>query len=86
MMATPIDSRDVVERRTVAGLFADRARAEQAIDALKAAGFTGDQMGVALRDRTAQGVLIEETDTQIAEQATTSGALRGRLQGASRAC
>ena len=50
-MASHIDPRDVADR-TVAGLFPDRARAEQAIDALKAAGFTGDQIGVALRDRT----------------------------------
>jgi Heat induced stress protein YflT domain len=80
-MATQIDSRDAAERRTVAGLFPDRARAEQAIDALKAAGFTGDQIGVALRDRTAQGVLIEETGTQVAEEAATTGALGGGLLG-----
>jgi Heat induced stress protein YflT domain len=80
-MATHIDPPDVVERRTVAGLFLDRASAEQAIDALKAAGFTGDQIGVALRDRTAQGVLIEETGTQVAEEAATTGALGGGLLG-----
>jgi hypothetical protein len=55
-MATHIEPRDVVERRTVAGLFPDRVSAEQAIDALKAADFTGDQIGMALRDPTAQGV------------------------------
>src|SRR4029453_15087786 len=80
-MATHIDSRDVVERRTVAGLFPHRASAEQAIDALKAAGFTGDQIGMALRDRTAQGVLLEETGTQVAEEAATAGALGGGLLG-----
>jgi len=81
MMATHIDPRDVVERRTVAGLFPDRARAEQAIDALQAVDFTGDQMGVALRDRTAQGVLLEDTGTQVAEEAATTGALGGGLLG-----
>jgi len=79
-MATHIDPRDVVERRTVAGLFPDRARAEQAIDALQAADFTGDQMGVALRDRTAQGVLLEDTGTQVAEEAATTGR-SGRAPG-----
>src|SRR5919108_1527245 len=77
MMAAHIYPR---ERRTVAGLFPDRDRAEQAIAALKMAGFTGDQIGVALRDRTAQGVLLEETGTQVAEDAAT-GALGGGLLG-----
>jgi hypothetical protein len=80
-MAAHIDPKDMFERRTAAGLFPDRARAEQAIDALKAAGFTGDQIGVALRDRTAQGVLLEETGTQVAEEAATTGALGGGLLG-----
>jgi hypothetical protein len=80
-MATHIDPRDVVERLTIAGLFPGRAHAEQAIDALQAAGFTGDQIGMALRDRTAQEVLIEETGTQVAEEAATTGALGGRLLG-----
>jgi hypothetical protein len=48
---------------------------------LKAAGFTGDQIGVALRDRTAQGVLLEDTGTQVAEEAATTGALGGGLLG-----
>jgi hypothetical protein len=46
-MAPP--SRDLTERRTVAGLFSDQASDEQVIDALKAGGFTGDQIGVAMR-------------------------------------
>jgi hypothetical protein len=79
-MAQHIYSRDLTGRRTVAGLFPDRASAEQAIDELKAAGFTGDQIGVAMRDRTAQGVLIEEMGAQAAEGATT-GALGGGLLG-----
>jgi hypothetical protein len=80
-MAGHVDPRDVAERRTVAGLFSDRARAEQAIDALKAAGFTEDQIGVALRDRPAQGVALEGTGTAVAEEAATSGALGGGLLG-----
>ena len=69
--------RDVAERRMVAGLFSDRDRAGQAIDALKEAGFTGDQIGIAMRDRTAQGVLLEEAGTQAAEEAATTGAVGG---------
>ena len=80
-MAGPINPQNVAERRTVAGLFSDRARAEQAIDALKAAGFTEDQIGVALRDRPAQGVVLEGTGTEVAEEAATSGALGGGLLG-----
>jgi hypothetical protein len=80
-MAAHIYSRDVAERRTVAGLFPDHVSAEQAVDALKAADFKGDQIGVALRDRTPQGVLIEETGPQVAEEAATTGALGGGLLG-----
>jgi hypothetical protein len=80
-MAGHIYPRNVAERRTVAGLFPDRDRAGQAIDALKAAGFTGDHIGVALRDRTAQGVLLEEAGTQGAEEAAATGALGGGLLG-----
>jgi hypothetical protein len=81
MMTADIYPRDMAERRTVAGLFPDRHRAEEAIHALKAAGFPGEQIGVALRDRTAQGVLLEETGSQVAEDAATSGALGGGLLG-----
>ena len=80
-MAGHIYPRDVAERRTVAGLFPDRDRAGQAIDALKAAGFTGGQIGVALRDRTAQGVLLEE-----ARRAPPRGRSGADSWGASRAC
>ncbi|HEY3080687.1 MAG TPA: general stress protein [Chloroflexota bacterium] len=68
------------DRMTVAGLFHDRSAAEQAIHALKAAGFAPDQIGVVMRDRTAQGVLIEETGASAAATATT-GALGGALLG-----
>jgi hypothetical protein len=82
MMAERINryTRDLTGRRSVAGLFPDRVSAEEAIDELKDAGFTGDQIGVAMRDRTAQGELIAETDTQAAETAAT-GAVGGGLLG-----
>ena len=83
-MTEHMDERDLSGRRSVAGLFTDRASAEQTIEALKAAGFTGDQIGVAMRDRTEQGVLIEDTGTQAAEGAATGvvgGGLLGGLAG-----
>jgi hypothetical protein len=67
-------------RSTVAATFEDRDDAERAINALKDAGYGADQIGVALRDRTAQGELAEETGTKAAEGAV-SGALGGGLLG-----
>src|SRR5688572_29902111 len=67
-------------RQTVAASFEDRDDAERAINALKASGFAGDQIGVALRDRTAQGQLVEDTGTK-AGAGAASGALGGGLLG-----
>jgi hypothetical protein len=67
-------------RQTVAALFSNRQKAEDAINALKARGFRGDAIGIAMRDRTAQGELIEDTDTRAAEGAAT-GAVGGGLLG-----
>ncbi len=67
-------------RQTVGALFQNRADAEGAINALQARGFRGDQIGIAMRDRTAQGELIEETGSKAAEGATT-GAISGGLLG-----
>jgi hypothetical protein len=73
-------ARDLTGRSTVAAIFTDRMQAERAIDALRAAGFTGDQIGVAMRDRTETGELVEDTGTQAVEGAV-SGALGGGLLG-----
>src|SRR5918994_3650576 len=67
-------------RTVVAAAFEDRADGERAIGALRDAGFPADRIGVALRDRTAQGALVEETGTKAAEGAAT-GALGGGLLG-----
>jgi hypothetical protein len=67
-------------RTTVAASFDNRDDAERAVNALKDAGFTGDQIGIALRDRTAQGQLVEDTGTHAAEGALT-GAVGGGLLG-----
>ena len=68
------------EGATVVGLFRDRHDAERAIGALKDAGFTEDQIGVALRDRGEQKDLMDRTDTKAAEGATT-GAVGGGVVG-----
>ncbi len=67
-------------RQTVGALFHNRADAENAINALKARGFRGDQVGIAMRDRNAQGALIEDTGTKAADGAAT-GAVSGGLLG-----
>jgi hypothetical protein len=67
-------------RQTVGALFEMRQEAEDAINALKARGFRGDQIGIALRDRTAQGELVEDTGTKAADGAAT-GAVSGGLLG-----
>jgi len=67
-------------RKVVAALFDDRAGAEAAINDLKAAGFSTNDVGVAMRDRTEQGELASDTGTKAAGGATT-GALGGGLLG-----
>jgi surface antigen len=76
----PDNLRSMEGRSTVAAIFQDRTQAERAIDALRAAGFAGDQIGVALRDRRETGELVEETGTNAVEGAV-SGALGGGLLG-----
>jgi len=77
-------ARDLANRTTVAALFANRADAERAIEGLRDAGFTREQIGIALRDRTAQGEMVEKTGTHAAEGAATGlvgGGLLGALAG-----
>jgi uncharacterized protein (TIGR02271 family) len=65
---------------TVVGLFRDQPAAERAIQRLTAAGFTQEQIGVAVRDRERQDAIIDETGTQAAEGAKT-GAVSGGVVG-----
>jgi hypothetical protein len=67
-------------RKTIAALFNNQNDAERAINDLKAHGFAGNQIGIAMRDRNAAGKLIEETGSQAAEGAVT-GAVGGGLLG-----
>jgi len=73
-------TRDYTNRTTVAAVFKDRTQAERAIDALRAAGFTGSQVGVAMRDRDQAGTLVEDTGAHPIEGAV-SGAVGGGLLG-----
>ncbi|HEX2219519.1 MAG TPA: YsnF/AvaK domain-containing protein [Gemmatimonadales bacterium] len=68
------------ESGTVVGLFQDQPSAEAAIQRLKTAGFTEQQIGVAVRDREQQDALTEGTGTQAAEDAT-KGAVGGGVVG-----
>jgi hypothetical protein len=68
---------------TIVRAFDSRQRAEQAIDALRRAGFTGDQVGVAMRgDQTPIGgaAAAEMSGTKAGEGAA-AGALTGGLLG-----
>jgi uncharacterized protein (TIGR02271 family) len=69
-----------VAGETVVGLFADQPAAERGIQALRAAGFSEHQIGVAVRDKQQQQELTEGTGTQAAEGATT-GAVGGGVLG-----
>lgn len=68
------------ESGTVVGLFHNQADAEQAIQRLKDADFSENQIGVAMRDRDRQQQLVEDTGTQVAEGAA-AGALGGGILG-----
>jgi hypothetical protein len=65
---------------TVVGLFAEQSAAERGIEALKAAGFSEQEIGVAVRDKQQQKDLTEGTGTQAAEGAA-KGAMGGGVLG-----
>src|SRR5690242_16066049 len=67
--------------RTVVGLFARRRDADAAIRDLKAAGFTDDQVGVALQNREEQGDLLEPPTRAKEAEAAAAGAVSGGLVG-----
>jgi hypothetical protein len=73
--------------RTVIAVFTERQYAERAIRDLKAAGFSEEQLGVAVRDQDEQRELISETGatgvtgTKAAEGVATGAASGGILGG-----
>ncbi|HET7599125.1 MAG TPA: general stress protein [Gemmatimonadales bacterium] len=74
------DSTGTTTGRTIVGLFPDRADAEAAIQDLKDAGFTNEQIGVAMRDAGEQQTLAADTGANAATGAAT-GAVSGGLVG-----
>ena len=50
------------DRGVVAGLFNDRERAARAIHDLREQGFSPEEIGAAMRDRSEQGELIADYD------------------------
>ena len=67
--------------RTVVGLFRNRGDAEQAISDLKDAGFTREQIGIAIKNRNEQRDLAEGTDTSATGKGAVAGAVTGGLVG-----
>ena len=67
-------------RDTVVGVFHDRDDAQDAINALRDAGFAPDDISVLARDRDTAGGLAEDTGTAAGTGAAT-GALTGGLLG-----
>jgi len=67
-------------RNTVASVFENRDDAEDAINALKNAGFRGSDIGLVARNRDEASALAHETGTRAGEGAAT-GAVAGGLLG-----
>lgn len=74
--------RDLSGRKTLAGLFPNRLSAERAIDDLKQAGFTHEQIGMVMRDLTSgeRSGAPHHKETHAAEGAVT-GVLGGGVLG-----
>lgn len=66
--------------RVVVAILADRDDAERAVRALHDAGFARDSIGVAMRDRSVEGKVIQETGSRAAEGAAV-GAMSGGVLG-----
>jgi hypothetical protein len=72
------------DRRIVGGLFPDLGSATNAVKDLKAVGFSEEEIGLAMRDRTARGKLIGETGTKAGEEAikgVVGGGVLGGMAG-----
>ena len=67
-------------RDMVVAVFYERDDAEDAINALKDAGFRGEDIGIVARNRTEAGVLAEDTGTE-AGAGAAAGALAGGALG-----
>ncbi len=77
----PGNTRNLTGRDVVAGLFHDNASAEQAVRALRDAGFAQDTIGVAVRERDAEGKMVADTDSGATAAGLVGGGLLGGLVG-----
>ncbi len=73
-------SNKTTDRETVVGVFHSHAEAQKAVNDLKDAGFTEDQIGIASQD--IDGTYQEQTQGTMASEGATAGALGGLGAGA----
>lgn len=78
-----MSSYDIQGRNFIAGLFSTREQAANAINALKASGFTDKQIGIIVRDKDQHGALLENTNVDVQEDhsGAAAGAVGGTLLG-----
>jgi hypothetical protein len=71
------------DRGVVAALFNDRDRAARAVRDLRSQGFDADDIGIAMRDRSAEGELIPDTGfrTGVAASGVFGGGVLGGVLG-----
>jgi len=79
MVATDTTSRTGVGTSTIVGVFDGADRAERALNGLKDAGFTPEQVSVVAKDRQDTQQLAENTD--MAGEGAASGAATGGMLG-----
>ncbi len=70
----------LIGRKKVIGLFVDQIDAENALNDLRNADFSSEQIGVATRDRDEEGFLFDESG-RITRKSAVSGAIGGGLLG-----
>jgi hypothetical protein len=78
------DARNSPDRRrgiVVVGLFPDPDSAERGVRALNSAGFGRDVIGIAMRQRTAEGELVRDPGSSRAAQGAVAGAVSGGILG-----
>jgi hypothetical protein len=74
-------TRDLNGRDTVAGLFDERHSAETAIQNLKAAGFSGERIGIVMRDPRNSRRITETRESDRTGGHAASGAMTGVVGG-----
>ena len=78
------DARSEPDRRrgaVVVGLFPDPDSAERGVRALNSAGFGRNVIGIAMRERTAEGELVRDVGSSRAAHGAMAGAVGGGILG-----